>query len=146
MAAKPLARSWLSAALPASCALLAWAGACAYAQDAEEPDVSLTVKPALCITDKREDHCSIEIVIVWRSSEPGDYCLYVEMEDEPLRCWTLAKDGTLVDERSVAESFRYWITAEDSTARLAEASLDVMSADNDDRRRQRPRRHVWNIL
>lgn len=141
MGAKPNARARLLEALPLSCALLFSAGGCAA-----EPDVSLTVKPSLCITDKREDHCALEIVVAWRSSEPGDYCLYSEMQDEPLRCWTLAKDGTLVDERSVTESFRYWITADDSTARLAEASLDVMTADNEDRRRQRPRRHVWNIL
>lgn len=141
MGAKPIARAWLLEALLSSCTMLSWANACA-----EEPDVSLTVKPTLCITDQREDHCVLEIVVAWRSSEPGDYCLHSELEGEPLRCWTLASDGTLVDERSVGESFRYWITADDSAARLAEASLDVMTADSDDRRRQRPRRHVWNIL
>jgi hypothetical protein len=142
MRAKPIANARLPAALLAIAGVLL----CCADAAAEEPDVSLTVKPTLCITDKREDRCALAIVVAWRSSEPGNYCLHSELEGEPLRCWALAQAGTLVDERNVAETFRYWITADVGDARLAEASLDVMTADSDDRRRQRPRRHVWNIL
>lgn len=113
---------------------------------AEAADVSLTVKPLLCITDKREESCALAIMVTWRSTEPGNFCLHNDLENAPLRCWTLANAGMLVDERSVRETFRYWITDGVSAGSLAEAALDVMTADSEDRRRQRPRRHVWNIL
>ena len=60
--------------------------------------------------------------------------------------WELAEAGMHVEERVVEDTFRYWIVDGTSEAPLAEASLDVLSADSDDRRRQRQRRHVWDIL
>ena len=142
MGAKSAARGGWVTALAALSALLL-PGALA---GAETGSVSLTVKPLLCITDKREESCALAIMVAWRSTAPGNFCLHNDLENAPLRCWTLADAGMLIDQRSVSETFRYWITDDVSAGLLAEAALDVMTADSEDRRRQRPRRHVWNIL
>jgi hypothetical protein len=52
----------------------------------------------------------------------------------------------IIEDRVVDETFRYWLTDGESDSRLAEATLDVMSTESDDRRRHRRRRHVWDIL
>jgi hypothetical protein len=133
-------RGWLVALVPLT--LLA-SGSTVRGQ---EPRVSLSVKPMLCITDRREESCALLILVAWQSSRAGPYCLHSELATDPLRCWELAEAGMVVDERVVQTTFRYWLTNGASATPVAEATLDVMSADSDDRRRNRPRRHVWDIL
>lgn len=133
-------RVWLLALVPL--ALMA-SGSAVRGQ---EPRVTLTVKPMLCITDRREESCALSILVAWQSSRAGAYCLHSELAPDPLRCWERAETGMVVDERVVETTFRYWLTNGASTTPVAEATLDVMSADSDDRRRNRPRRHVWDIL
>jgi hypothetical protein len=124
-------------------ALLVTGGGGARAQDLR---VTLSVKPMLCITDSREESCELSILVSWRSNRAGSFCLHNDLASEPLRCWQTAETGMLVEERVVQDTFTYWLTPEASDARVAEATLDVMTAATDDRRRQRQRRHVWNIL
>lgn len=131
-------RRWLAA--------VALAGIGAAGAEAQEPRVTLSVKPVLCITDSREESCALSILVSWRSSEAGRYCLYSDLSDGPLRCWERAEAGMHVEQREVRETFRYWLADGTSAVRLAEATLDVLSANSDDRRRHRPRRHVWDIL
>ncbi len=123
--------------------LVVVAGFGARAQDLR---VTLNVKPMLCITDSREESCALSILVSWRSNRAGSFCLHSELATEPLRCWETAEAGMLVEERVVQDTFRYWLTGDGSSGRVAEATLDVMSAETDDRRRQRQRRHVWDIL
>lgn len=112
----------------------------------QHPRVSLSVKPVLCITDSREESCALSILVSWRSSRAGRYCLHNDFSASPLRCWELAEVGMHVEERVVENTFSYWVVEGASDVRLAEATLDVLSADTDDRRRHRQRRHVWDIL
>jgi hypothetical protein len=72
--------------------------------------------------------------------------LHSDLSSTPLQCWQRAETGMIVEERVIRETFHYWLTDGASTARLAEATLDVMTTDSEDRRRQRQRRHVWNLL
>lgn len=124
-------------------ALVLLAGSAAHAQ---EPRVSLSVKPGLCITDNREQRCALSIQVTWRSTRAGNYCLHNDLATAALRCWELAEGGMLVEDRVVQDTFQYFIVGGGSSVRLAEARLDVMTADSEDRRRNRQRRHVWDIL
>ncbi len=126
-------------------AVLALACTQAVAQT-QQPRVTLTVKPVLCITDSREESCELSILVVWRSDSAGRYCLHNDLARQPIQCWQLASAGMVVEDRVVDETFHYWLTNGETDARLAEATLDVMSTETDDRRRQRRRRHVWDIL
>lgn len=139
-----MVRAVQQCAVAAALVLVAGSGGTARAQ---EPRVTLAVKPVLCITDEREESCALSILVEWRSSRPGSYCLHNDLTSAPLRCWQLAEGGMVVEERHVRERLVYWLTdGAESAARVAEAALDVMSAASDDRRRHRQRRHVWDIL
>lgn len=134
----------LRAAIAAVAAFAAIAGWPAAAR-AQENEATLTVKPVLCVTDRREEGCPLSITVSWQSDDEGDYCLHSDLADDPIRCWEGAAAGTVVEERVIHETFNYWLT-NGANATLAEATLELLTTDSDDRRRNRRRRHVWDIL
>lgn len=119
--------------------------ALAMTQDAAAENVTLSVKPVLCITDKRNPTCDMAFLVVWQSVLTGYYCLFNDFDDAPVRCWNEERAGELSDERTVQEDFSYWMTDRDLVSRLAEVTVEVLRMDSDDRRRKRRTRHVWDI-
>lgn len=110
-----------------------------------EATMRMTVKPMLCIIDKRTPLCELAFLVAWESERDGYYCLFNDFGEAPLRCWNDARDGRLNDERSVDQSFSYWMTGDDTESRLAIVAVEVLRMDTDDRRRNRRTRHVWDI-
>ena len=119
--------------------------ALAVADNGDETGVHLSVKPVLCITDRRTPRCDISFLVAWESERSGYYCLFNDFGDSPLRCWTEVRAGQLDDRREVTESFTYWLTGESQADRLATVAVEVLRMDSDDRRRRRRTRHVWDI-
>jgi hypothetical protein len=115
------------------------------AGNAPADDMELTVKPVLCITDNRNPSCDMSFLVLWQSATTGYYCLFNDFDDQPLRCWRQERTAELTDDRSVHESFSFWMTADDFEARLAQVDIEVLRLDSDDRRRKRRTRHVWDI-
>ena len=113
--------------------------------DETTDDVTLTVKPVLCITDKRNPSCNMSFLVMWQSSIAGYYCVFNDLAEDPVRCWTEERAGRLNDDRNVRQNFSYWITGSDSASRLAQVNVEVLRLDSDDRRRRRRTRHVWDI-
>lgn len=110
-----------------------------------EATMRLTVKPMLCIIDKRTPRCQLAFLVVWESEQSGLYCLFNDFGEDPLRCWNDERAGRLNDQRSVDKSFSYWMTGSDAEDRLAMIAVEVLRMDTDDRRRKRRNRHVWDI-
>ena len=120
-----------------------WPGADAQA---ESGPVKLSVKPVLCITDKRNQNCAMSFLVRWQSEELGFYCLYNDFSAAPLDCWEEESSAALEEDRVVDRSFSYWLTDRNFAVRLAEAMVEVLSLESTDRRRNRRRRHAWSIL
>ena len=117
----------------------------AAASDETERTVRLDVKPVLCITDRNKPRCDLSFIVVWQSTASGYYCLHNDFEDAPLTCWRDSRNGRTTDDRSVANSFSFWMTGQDPETRLAEVDVEVLQMDSGDRRRRRRTRHVWDI-
>ena len=117
----------------------------AMAHDATAEEMTLSVKPVLCITDKRNPTCDMAFLVVWQSALTGYYCLFNDFGEAPVRCWNEERTGKLSDERTVQENFSYWMTDRDLASRLAVVTVEVLRMDSDDRRRKRRTRHVWDI-
>lgn len=115
------------------------------AEDVPGEDMRLTVKPVLCITDKRSPNCEMSFLVVWQSKLTGYYCLFNNFDAAPVRCWNEERTGRLTDDRTVQENFSYWMTDDDPDSRLAQVDVEVLRMDSDDRRRNRRTRHVWDI-
>ena len=118
----------------------------APAEDDAGTSATITVKPLLCIVDARTPACDMRFNVVWAGTESGYYCLFNELEPDALRCWSEASRGALEDDRTVAETFSYWLNQGKDEPVIATATVDVLRKDSDDRRRRRRTRHVWDIL
>lgn len=105
----------------------------------------LTVKPVLCITDKRTPSCDMSFLVSWESGRSGYYCLFNDFGEDPVRCWSDERAGETEDERNVQNNFRYWMTEDDKERWLAAVTVEVLRMDSDDRRRKRRTRHVWDL-
>ena len=115
------------------------------AAETHAEELELSVKPVLCITDNRNPSCEMAFLVVWKTALTGYYCLFNDFGDTPMRCWNEEREGQATDERTVQESFSYWMTGTDVEARLAQVTVEVLHLDSDDRRRKRCTRHVWDI-
>ena len=113
--------------------------------EARADDVTLTVKPVLCVTDNRNPTCEMAFLVIWESSTSGYYCLYNDFGDAAVRCWNEDREGRVTDERTVDASFSYWMTGDDGEARVAQVNVEVLRMGSNDRRRNRRTRHVWDI-
>lgn len=118
----------------------------AFADEDADTPATLTVKPLLCIVDQRTPSCDLHFEIAWRTDLPGYHCLNNDLEDAPLRCWPDARTGEHQDERTVGETFSYWLARDDEQTVLATATVEVLKKDSDDRRRRRRTRYVWDLL
>lgn len=117
----------------------------ALAENQADDDMRLTVKPVLCVTDNRNPSCNMSFLVVWQSGKTGYYCLFNDLTEAPVRCWSEERAGQLSDDRIVRENFSYWMTDSDPDNRLAVVAVEVLRMDSDDRRRKRRTRHVWDI-
>jgi len=119
--------------------------ALALAEDQAGDDMRLTIKPVLCVTDNRNPSCDMSFLVLWQSGETGYYCLFNDITEAPVRCWSEEQAGRLSEDRIVRQNFSYWMTGSDPDSRLAEVAVEVLRMDSDDRRRKRRTRHVWDI-
>lgn len=110
-----------------------------------DSEMRLSVKPVLCVTDRRTPTCDMSFLVVWQSSVSGYYCLFSDFDDAPARCWNAEREGRVNDDRTVESDFSYWMTGDDQDLRLAEVTVEVLRMDSEDRRRRRRTRHVWDI-
>lgn len=125
--------------------LLILLSALSSAESETDSGMQLTVKPKLCITDKRTPSCETSFLVFWKSGTKGYYCLFNDLDESPLRCWNDDDTGRLTDDRSVRQDFSYWMTANEYNVRLAAVTVEILRMDSDDRRRRRRTRHVWDI-
>lgn len=128
-------------------AALLFAVSSSHGSLAANPDApSLRVRPVLCIASRQSDTCATVFQIDWKSPKPGDYCLASNNQQQPLRCWTQASGGEHRDNIVVTQDFYYWLSAPASTTRLSPVKVELLRLHNDDRRRERRSRHVWDVL
>ena len=114
--------------------------------DTAANSVDLNVKPLLCIIDRRTPACDMDFLVTWQSTNRGYYCLFGHVDTVPLRCWSDADAGQHGERRIVAKTFQYWLTEDDGDEPRAAVTVEVMTTETNDRRRQRRTRHVWDIL
>lgn len=125
--------------------LLLLSGAAVQAGD-DFPALDLDVKPVLCIIDRSTPVCDLDFLVLWKSEETGDFCLFTDLDPEPLTCWQDRASGEHTDNRAVSNGFRYWMTPEGVDTELATVTIEVLRVDADDRRHRRRSRHVWDVL
>ena len=55
----------------------------------------LAVQPNKCVALRKGQKCYQKLNITFKASEPRDYCLYLEGNQIPIKCWINARQGNL---------------------------------------------------
>jgi hypothetical protein len=92
---------------------------------ASAADLTLISKPAKCVSLKQGNICYQDIVMHWQSSEAADYCLYNQMEPEPIKCWQEQDHGEFGFEFSFAETQKYVMRLQGENKDLATSTIEV---------------------
>lgn len=111
---------------------------------AEPDEVELNVKPSLCIVDQRTPSCEMDLVLDWTAANKGDYCL--DEDATELKCWAQRASGNHEQSRTVHATIAFTMRDLSDNEQCASASVEVLRMDNEDRRRNRRSRHVWDLL
>ncbi|GAB3019843.1 DUF3019 domain-containing protein [Bowmanella dokdonensis] len=91
-------------------------------ETAAEPRL-LTVTPDTCVALNQGRTCYATIAVTWHSELPGDYCLQLEDQTQPLHCWQKANQGHWQFEFAAEQSTRLLLTNGQQT--LAKHEIQV---------------------
>ena len=81
--------------------------------------------PNQCVALSRGQACYQEVTLVWRSVEPGDYCVRSSQQTLPLQCWQNQQEGELALEVEADESVLFTLNDGPADKKLAEALMRV---------------------
>ena len=77
----------------------------AAADNSDDGEASLTVKPLLCIVDQRTPSCDMRFLITWQCHETGYYCYNSEVDSAALRGGDEARSRQDEEDRKDSETF-----------------------------------------
>ena len=80
-----------------------------HASENRKVDISLIIKPNICIAGRGEPACESSMNISWESEEVGDYCLHSALSEGALACWDLATSGRYQDRVILNDDVMYWM-------------------------------------
>lgn len=55
--------------------------------NSQNETAQLTIKPNKCIALHKGTNCYQTINFYWRTPQEGDFCLFVQNQEQPLHCW-----------------------------------------------------------
>ncbi|MBX2881961.1 MAG: DUF3019 domain-containing protein [Granulosicoccus sp.] len=108
--------------------------------------VELSARPAKCIALRKGQICYQTITLRWQAELPGDYCLRVDDEIVPIKCWTDSNQGVTRFEFASKKNARFHLNAntDDEGIAIPLISTDVVVAwVYKSRRAGRPR---WRLF
>lgn len=109
-------------------------------------DLTLTVKPHLCLRHADGDECRVEVIIDWRSNTAANFCLFSDLDKTSLQCWDHQQNGNRIELRVISEDLNYWVSIEGTSEKLAQRSVKIATLVSDERRSLRQRRHIWSLI
>jgi len=97
--------------------------------------VTLTIKPTICVASRGERTCASTMDIDWTSSLPGDFCLYsnatktqevaLTKPGQPLQCWSDRDSGYHRDRVILDKHLDYWISDAKSQQRMTKVTVKI---------------------
>lgn len=109
-------------------------------------ELTLRVKPTLCLRYSTGESCKLTIEVIWRDIAPSSYCLHSQQDLQPLQCWTSSKGEMLTDDREMSEDLIYWLSKPGEPDKLVTATVAMATVVEDEKRTRTRRRHIWNLI
>jgi hypothetical protein len=85
----------------------------------------LKVRPSHCVVFREGQYCEKNIQIEWKTSNNGNYCLYVDESPESLMCWQNSAAGSFVMDKKITQSTSYFLRDKDSQEEIAHQIVTI---------------------
>lgn len=108
-----------------------------FAEDA----ATVTVKPKKCAVLQKGKKCYKKIRISFKAPVEGDYCLRIDRERSPLKCWKTTTEGEITYLFNDKSSMRIYLYQGDDVV-IAESEFAIAWVYNN---RRRSRKH-WRLF
>jgi len=109
-------------------------------------ELTLKIKPHLCLRYAEKDSCKIEVLTTWRAQQAGDYCLHSSADEQAIECWRMSKGDSHTELRVLNDDLSYWLSHPDSPAKLVEKTVEIATIVKNGKRKVRSRRHIWSLI
>ncbi len=107
-------------------------------------EVTLVIKPNICVASRGEKNCISSFDISWYSNRVGDYCLRTANEKQSLKCWQSEDSGFFKHKISIQQDLSYWISSMITNNHLAKSTVKF-AALKPHRKHNRRSRLPWTI-
>ena len=88
------------------------------------------------------DSCRDDIELRWQSSISHSVCMYQNLDEQPLACWTYANLGTYTMQLSTSESLIFYLRDMSEVETLSTVEFLVIKNNNI----RRKRRSSWSFF
>jgi hypothetical protein len=104
--------------------IVTWAN---HAQSAErvQNSTGLFVKPERCVALRQGQTCYQEVILSWRQSQKGNYCLINLSTQQILKCWQNAEQGKFNLDFQSTQSTDFALRAENQDIDLSKTQITV---------------------
>jgi|GEM_PF-6292548 len=107
-------------------------------------DVTLIIKPNICVAARGEEYCISSFDISWYSKRSGDFCLGTGQQKQTLKCWEAAESGFYVHKINISKDQSYWLTSVNAEILWARSTVKY-AALKPHRKNGRRSRSPWSI-
>lgn len=110
---------------------------------------SMVASPNACTLEPLEEVCQMTFHILWETPKSGDYCLYVDSEEQPLKCWKMMARGSISVEFSghILEEYKLYHLQNSNTAvTITTVTVPISGTIKQRQRAQRRRRGFWRMF
>lgn len=103
----------------------------------EHEHSGLFVSPNKCVALNKGRECYAKANIVWRTKTPGFYCITIDADSAPLKCWRDVRQGKVVYEMSSKQDVTIVLHAKEGDKHIAKTVIEISWLYAGDNRKRR---------
>lgn len=115
----------------------------AFSAGAAVDRILFSITPRLCVLVSDSDFCHDNVELHWQSPISYSVCMYQNLDEQPLACWTHANLGTYTMQLSASESLTFYLRNMSEAETLSTVEFSVIKNNNNVRRK---RRSSWSFF
>ncbi len=105
----------------------------------------LIARPKLCMTERTDRTCTMDVELVWETNWVSDFCIYSSVDEAIIGCWQAMKQGEKTIAVLSTEDIKYRLVANNSRQTIAATTVSILSVSHKPSQTRR-RRHAWSLF
>lgn len=114
-----------------------------FSESKHNNDVTLMIKPSICLVDGKETECKSRFDVSWQSPNQLDGCLFLDYQRKSIQCWQAETAGKATVQIEHEDSVLVSLENRDLNMTYAKSKIRVMNKASLKKRRLR---NPWDFL